>query len=117
MDAVETLRSFYADRKAHRESEARERRARYERILPELVRGCREADPEIEQIILFGSLAENTFQDVRDIDIAIRSDKFFKVAAYLLRQSVPIDVVDLDDVYPHIRERILTHGRVLYERD
>lgn len=116
MDAVETLRSFYADRKATRESEARERRAQYEKLLPELVQGCREADPDIEQIILFGSLAENTFEDVRDIDIAIRSEKVFKVAAYLLRQTVPIDVVDLDDAYPHIRKRILERGKVLYER-
>ncbi len=116
MDGIKTLRTFYAERKAARESEARERRSQYERLLPRLVRGCREIDPDIELIVLFGSLAENTFQDVRDIDIAVRSDKFLKVAAYLLRQEVPIDVVDLDDVYPHIRERILKRGKVLYER-
>ena len=62
-------------------------------------------------------MAENTFVNIRDIDIALRSDKFYKVAAYLLHQSVPIDVVDLDDVFPHIRDRILRRGKVLYERE
>lgn len=117
MDAVETLKTVYANRKAVRKSEARERKNQYKQLLPELVRGCREVDPDIELLFLFRSLAENRFQDVRDIDIAVRSDKFYKVAAYLSRQAAPIDVVDLDDVYPHIRERILKFGRVLYERE
>jgi len=86
MDPKVTLQHFYQNRRVKREEEARERRERYEALLPTLVDGILERDPEVEKIILFGRLAE------------------------------PVDVVDINDLYPHIRKRVETRGRVLYER-
>lgn len=36
-----------------------------------------------------------------------------RAAAWLLRQDLPIDVVDLHQLYPNIRERVQREGRVL----
>ena len=96
--------------------EARERREKCEALLPKIVDGILERDPEVEKIILFGSLAEKQDGLVRDIDIALKSKAFFKVSGWLLSLPEPVDVVDIDDLYPHIRERVETKGRVLYER-
>lgn len=116
MDDLATLRRFYAARdKKHLET-SRARRRQFENMLPELVRGILEIDPETELVILFGSLTRPEADDVRDIDLAIRCRRFYRVAAWLLRQEEPIDVSDLDDLYPHIRNRVLKEGRVLYEK-
>lgn len=115
-DPRETLRHFSQTRRTQRAEEAHERRERYEALLPEIVEGILERDPEVERIILFGSLAEKEEGVVRDIDIALKSNAFFKVSAWLLSLPEPIDVVDIDDLYPHIRERVETKGRILYER-
>lgn len=61
--------------------------------------GCRE-------IFLFGSLAENSFREGSDIDIAVRGcpkGKFFKVLGkLLLKLDFHVDLVDLDedDAFP-----------------
>lgn len=116
MDSRETLRQFYRNRATRKREAARTQRERYEALLPRIVDGILERDPQVSQIILFGSLAEDNEGIVRDIDIAIRSTDFLKVSGWLLSLSEPIDVVDLDDLYPHIRERVQAKGKVLYER-
>lgn len=84
--------------------------------MPQLLEGVLRIDPDVELVMLFGSLARPDDENVGDIDIALRSSQFLRVAGWLLRQDVPVDVVDIDDVYDHIRDRILDEGRVLYER-
>ncbi|MDA3951945.1 MAG: nucleotidyltransferase domain-containing protein [Spirochaeta sp.] len=116
MDSKETLRQFYRNRATQKRAAAREQRERYEALLPRLVDGILERDPQVSRIILFGSLAEQTDGVVRDIDLAIESTDFLKVSGWLLGLSEAIDVVDVNDLYPHIRERVETRGRVLYER-
>lgn len=93
MDSEETLRQFYRSRALRQSEDARTRRARYEALLPRIVEGVLERDPLVSRIVLFGSLAEQAEGIVRDID-----------------------VVDLNDLYPHVRDRVETKGRVLYER-
>ena len=116
MDSMETLRQFYRTRATRKRETDRQRRERYEALLPRIVEGIRERDPHVSRIILFGSLAERKEGTVRDIDIAIGSSDFLNVSGWLLSLSEPIDVVDLNDLYPHIRERVEATGRVLYER-
>lgn len=116
MDASETLRQFYRNRETHKRAAARKQRARYEAILPQLVEGILERDPDVSRIVLFGSLAEQKDGIVRDIDLAIESTNFLKVSGWLLSLPETIDAVDFNDLYPHIRERVEEKGRVLYER-
>ncbi len=110
------MRQFYRDRATRKREDVRERRERFEALLPHIVDGILERDPEVSRIILFGSLAERNEGVVRDIDIAVESTDFLKVSGWLLSLSEPVDVVDLNDLYPHIRERAESKGRVLYER-
>ncbi|MDF1568115.1 MAG: nucleotidyltransferase domain-containing protein [Spirochaetaceae bacterium] len=116
MDSKETLRQFYRTRATQKREDARKQRARYEALLPRIVEGVLERDPQVSRIVLFGSLAEQTEGVVRDIDLAIESSEFLKVSGWLLSLSEAIDVVDMNDLYPHIRDRVETKGRVLYER-
>ena len=116
VDSRETLRQFYRNRATQKREVARKQRERYEALLPRIVDGILERDPQVSEIILFGSLAEDNEGIVRDIDIAIESTDFLKVSGWLLSLSEPIDVVDLNNLYPHIRERVHAKGKVLYER-
>ena len=116
MDSRETLRQFYRNRAARKRETARKQRERSEALLPRIVDGILERDPQVSQVILFSSLAEQNEAIVRDIDIAIRSTDFLKVSGWRLSLPEPIDVVDLNDLYPHIRERVQAKGKVLYER-
>jgi hypothetical protein len=89
MDAKETLREFYRERSMHKRAIARAQRERFEALLPRIV---------------------------RDIDLALESTDFLKVSGWLLSLPEAIDVVDYNQLYPHIRDRVDTRGRVLYER-
>ncbi|AFG37310.1 hypothetical protein [Spirochaeta africana] len=116
MDDIATIRQFAAERRQRKLQAAAERRKTFEAVLPHLLEGILGIDPDVELVILFGSMARPDDVNVGDIDIALRSSRFLKVAGWLLRQDVPVDVVDIDDVYDHIRDRIMAQGRVLYER-
>jgi hypothetical protein len=58
MDAKETLREFYRERSMHKRAIARAQRERFEALLPRIVEGILERDPQVSRIVLFGSLAE-----------------------------------------------------------
>ena len=116
VDSRETLRQFYRNRTSQKMDAARNQRGRYEALLPQIVDGILERDPQVARIVLFGSLAEHKEGIVRDIDIAVDSTDFLRVSGWLLSLHEPVDVVDFKDLYPHIRERIESKGRVLYER-
>jgi predicted nucleotidyltransferase len=57
MDSIETLRNFHARKARRQEQQAREQRESYESTLPYIVSGILERDPEVELVILSGSLA------------------------------------------------------------
>ena len=74
-------------------------------------------DENIDKIILFGSLAENSIESIDfDIDLAVRSDKYYQLTAAALKSEFKVDVVDLDNVHERIKQSILKYGKVIYEK-
>lgn len=72
-----------------------------------------------EMVLLFGSCLED-IKSARDIDIAVRGIKpgeFFKYYGKVsMAVDDEVDIIDLDDVREHLYKRILSKGRVIYER-
>lgn len=73
----------------------------------------------VEKVLLFGSCLEDA-ETAHDIDIAvvgIEPRDFFK---YYGKVSMAIDdevdIFDLDDIREHLYKRILSKGRIIYER-
>ncbi|HOV37549.1 MAG TPA: nucleotidyltransferase domain-containing protein [Spirochaetales bacterium] len=95
-----------------------ERFARVQEFLPELIRSFLAIDPELQKIILFGSLARGMpKREDFDIDIGVRSDRYFALVGWALRQEWKIDVVDLDSISESFLEDIESKGVVLYEKN
>jgi predicted nucleotidyltransferase len=95
-----------------------ERFACAQKFLPELVRSFLAIDPELQKIILFGSLARGIpKREDFDIDIGVRSDRYFALVGWALRQEWKIDVVDLDSISESFLEDIESKGVVLYEKN
>ncbi len=73
----------------------------------------------VEKILLFGSCLED-IESAQDIDIAVSGIKPREFFRYYGKVSMSVDdevdIVDLDDVREHFRKRILSKGRVIYER-
>lgn len=73
----------------------------------------------VEKVFLFGSCLENV-ETANDIDIAvegIRAKDFFKYYGRIsLAVDDKVDLVDLDDIREHLQKRILSKGRLIYER-
>lgn len=72
-----------------------------------------------EQVLLFGSCI-NDIESAQDIDIAVRGvdpQKFFifygKVSMMINNE---VDIFDLNDVREHFYQRILSNGRIIYEK-
>ena len=73
----------------------------------------------VEKVFLFGSCLKDD-EVAYDIDIAVKGIKprdFFK---YYGKVSMvvddEVDIIDLDDLREHLYKRILSKGRVIYER-
>ncbi len=78
-----------------------------------------EIDPDLQQVILFGSLAKGTVTSPGfDIDLAIRctGDKYFSLVGAALDSDFKVDLLDLDAVDDVFRTFILKDGIVLYEK-
>jgi predicted nucleotidyltransferase len=76
-----------------------------------------EIDPELNEIVLFGSLAEGgVFSPHFDIDLAVSSEKYLQLVGCGLNSSFPVDVVDLDRVARPIKDSIKKYGKTLYEK-
>lgn len=74
-------------------------------------------DKGIEKIILFGSLAEESIESINfDIDIAVKSEKYYQLVGRALQSEFKIDVVDLDSVHERIKKNIIQYGKVIYEK-
>ena len=73
----------------------------------------------VGKILLFGSCLGD-IESAQDIDIAVSGIKpreFFKYYGKVsMSVDDEVDIVDLDDVREHFRKRILSKGRVIYER-
>ncbi|MBU2600140.1 nucleotidyltransferase domain-containing protein [bacterium] len=72
-----------------------------------------------EKVLLFGSCLEDV-ESAQDIDIAvsgIEPKEFFKYYGKVsMAVEDEVDIVDLDDVREHLYKKILSKGRVMYER-
>ena len=74
-----------------------------------------------EAVYLFGSLAwSDTHSPETDIDLAVLGlppEQYFEAIGFLERESnFPVDLVELEKLSNHFRERILNEGRKLEER-
>lgn len=74
---------------------------------------------DVEKVFLFGSCLENV-ETANDIDIAvegIRARDFFKYYGRIsMAVDDEVDLVDLGDIREHLQKRILSKGRLIYER-
>lgn len=72
-----------------------------------------------EKVFLFGSCVED-IKTARDIDIAVKGINHRDFFEYYGKVSLvvddEVDIIDLDDVREHLRNRILSKGRIVYER-
>jgi predicted nucleotidyltransferase len=118
---LEKLRAIAAEtnRQNRLEKERIEKRIEKAReFLATLVAEFLRIDPDIKKIVLFGSLAEGTVsREGFDIDIAVSSEGYLKLAAWCLNQPFTIDCIDLESASSHIAERIDERGEVLYEAE
>src|SRR3989304_5931834 len=80
--------------------------------------------PEVKRAIVFGSRARGDGEPRSDIDLAIEapqaSDKQWLDLWYRLRDEsdslLIVDVLRMEEAPQALRQRILTEGKVLYER-
>lgn len=94
------------------------RAARAKDFLPALVAAFRNIDPGIEKIVLFGSLARGTpRREGFDIDVAVRTKRYFALVSWAFKQEWKIDVVDIDELEGTSLEGIEAKGKTLYEKD
>ena len=72
-----------------------------------------------KKLLLFGSCLSD-IESARDIDLAvsgIRAKDFFKFYGKIsMSVDDEVDLVDLDDIRKHLRNRILSKGKLIYER-
>lgn len=72
-----------------------------------------------EKILLFGSCLED-IESAQDIDIAVSGIKPREFFNYCGKVSMAVnnevDIIDLDDIREHLCKRILSKGRIIYER-
>ena len=72
-----------------------------------------------EKLILFGSCLDDV-ESAHDIDLAVSGVKpreFFKYYGKVsMTVDDEVDIVDLDDIREHLYKKILSKGRVIYER-
>ena len=72
-----------------------------------------------KKVFLFGSFLENKDR-ARDIDIVVSGvsaeDFFTYYGKVSMEVKDEVDIVDLEDVSPHFYRRIISKGKILYER-
>lgn len=72
-----------------------------------------------KKLLLFGSCLSN-IKFARDIDIAVSGvnprDFFRFYGKISMTVDDEVDLIDLDDVREHLRKRILSKGKLIYER-
>lgn len=72
-----------------------------------------------KKVLLFGSCVKD-ISSGHDIDVAVSGIKpgdFFKFYGKVsMEVENEVDIVDLDDIREHLYKRILSKGKILYER-
>ena len=113
-EMARNLEARYAERR--KRTAARATCAREEAV--RLTQRFRQRDPELRQVVLFGSLAcGGTPVDHHfDIDLAVDSERYLALVGEALDSEFDVDVIDLRRVREAIREDIETYGEVIYER-
>ncbi len=72
-------------------------------------------DPDLRAMILFGSLAENRVKSIHfDIDIAVKSKKYYQLVGRALQSEFKVDVIDLETIHESIKMSIEKYGRLIY---
>ena len=79
------------------------------------------ADPNIELVVLFGSVATGVSRAASDLDVAVRGGGPLDLVALTNRLSQllhtdAVDVVDLSRASPLLMMEVARGGRLLYER-
>ena len=75
--------------------------------------------PDIEKIVLFGSLASGaSFRSGSDIDLAVRCrpETFLRLVAEALRSPFPVDVIDLSTADARMLAAIEQGNEVIYAK-
>lgn len=95
-------------------------RKSFEEYISDIVREIIKYNPK--KIILFGSRARQDAKISSDIDIAIDADIDFR-SQRKLKEDIEkvsglysVDVVFLNQINPEFRQKILSEGKVLYEK-
>jgi len=79
------------------------------------------ANPAIELVILFGSMASGTGYAESDLDLAVRGNSVLDLVALTndvtrLLHTDDVDLVDLRRASPLLMMEVAREGRLLYER-
>ncbi len=111
-DLAKTLRARSAERRARAERRADGLRAR----LPEAARLLAERY-RAGRVILFGSLADGTYSEDSDVDLAVEGMPpagYFQALGELMALfGGPVDLVRVEDAAPSLRVYIEREGRPL----
>jgi predicted nucleotidyltransferase len=71
------------------------------------------------KVVLFGSCISD-IKSARDIDVAVsgvEARDFFRFYGKIsMSVDDEVDLIDLDDTREHLRKRILSKGKLIYER-
>ena len=68
----------------------------------------------VEKVVLFGSLAENSVKNEPfDIDLAIWGGNWSMAQEISEESSFTVDIVEYENLPPHLKKRIDTRGRPL----
>lgn len=74
---------------------------------------------DVGKVFLFGSCLKS-IETANDIDLAVEGIKAKDFFKYYGRISMvvdnEVDLVDLDDIREHFQKRILSKGKIIYER-
>jgi predicted nucleotidyltransferase len=111
--------SFLEQREETARKKAAEFQVKTKERLDQAVKQITEQYPAIEQIVVFGSLVDDSFNEASDIDIYMEG---LPSAHYFEARRLLEEITDLDiDLYnqgdrPEFIERVKKRGVIVYER-
>ena len=81
------------------------------REIDRLVAEFRRIDPELDRIVLFGSLARSRVTRLSfDIDLAVSSRRYLELLGPALASPFKVDLVDLETASPYVLEAVARDG-------